>query len=264
MNVISDRAALLGDVPLRAHLVQLYDADEQVLAVNVARYLSEGLARGEGAVVIATPEHRAAFAREIAAGGADAEAALAAGLLVMVDAAETLDALLVEGEPDPAQFAQIIGDLIGSVRERVGRAQVRAYGEMVGLLWESERYAAAIRLEELWNAELTSGGLALFCAYPIDVFGDAFRIADVDALLCAHTHLLPAGGDAMQRAVERAMHEVLGNRADGVRALMKANYRPSWAALPKVEAEILWLRNNLPDDAERILTRARTHYRDAA
>jgi hypothetical protein len=45
---------------------------------------------------------------------------------------------------------------------------------------------------------------------------------------------------------------------------MKANYRPSWGIVPRGEAVILWLRNNLPDYADEILSRARRYYRACA
>jgi hypothetical protein len=56
------------------------------------------------------------------------------------------------------------------------------------------------------------------------------------------------------------MDERLGARANGLKLLIKANYRPSWAVLPKAEGIILWLRNNLPDEAEDILGLARKYY----
>jgi hypothetical protein len=56
------------------------------------------------------------------------------------------------------------------------------------------------------------------------------------------------------------MDEVLGPRAERLRPLIKANYRPAWAAIPQAEALVLWLRNNLPDFADEILDRARHYY----
>jgi len=38
----------------------------------------------------------------------------------------------------------------------------------------------------------------------------------------------------------------------------------AWAVIPRPEAIILWLRNNLPGSAERILDRARQYYQLAA
>jgi hypothetical protein len=49
-----------------------------------------------------------------------------------------------------------------------------------------------------------------------------------------------------------------------VRLLMKANFRPAWAEVPKAEGIILWIRNNLPDIADDILDRARQHYQTLA
>jgi hypothetical protein len=66
--------------------------------------------------------------------------------------------------------------------------------------------------------------------------------------------------DALESALDRAMSEVLGSRVEGLRTLMKANYRPSWGEVPRTEALILWLRNNLPGSAGEILSLARQYY----
>jgi len=248
-----------------AHLVQLYDdGDARALTENVGRYVCESVARGEGAVVIATAHHGAAFARAIAEGGVDVETAIRAGRLVFLDAEQTLARFMVEGQPDWERFESVVEPVLRGIRESSSGTGLRAYGEMVGVLWRAGEYAAAIRLEEFWNRLLACGGFELFCAYPIDVFGDEFRDADVDALLCTHTHVVAAGDGALQSALHRAMDEVLGNTADGVRRLVEANHRPAWAALPDAEAAILWLRNNLPDYAGEIIARAQRHYRAAA
>jgi hypothetical protein len=83
----------------------------------------------------------------------------------------------------------------------------------------------------------------------------------VDEILCAHTQLVPSGGTDLVRAIDRAMGDVLGSRADGMRPLMKANHRPAWGEVPPGEAVILWLRNNLPDYADEIVGRARRYCR---
>jgi hypothetical protein len=43
---------------------------------------------------------------------------------------------------------------------------VRAYGEMVALLWDAGNVAGAIELEALWNDLLDDVRFGLFCAYP--------------------------------------------------------------------------------------------------
>ena len=115
-------------------------------------------------------------------------------------------------------------------------------------------------LEEYWNRLLASQAFSLYCAYPI--FGHDFQVATVDAIFCAHSHLLPCGPE-VEAALERAMEDVLGPRLERLRPLIKANYRPTWATLPPVESVILWLRNNLGGSADEILTRAGRYYRSS-
>ena len=43
---------------------------------------------------------------------------------------------------------------------------MRAFGEMVALLWAQGHSDATVRLEHLWNALIHDQGMALFCAYP--------------------------------------------------------------------------------------------------
>lgn len=246
-----------------SHLVQLYDGDDASLARNVGRFLHDGSQRGDGLIVIAGREHAAAFAAELDRLGVDAAAAARSGRLLVLDAQTTLDRFLIDGRPDPELFRHVAVTALRSVSPEGGG--VRAYGEMVGLLWQAGQAPAAIELEQMWNGLLAEEQLELFCAYPIDVFGDDFHVAGIDQVLCTHTQLVPTGsGLNLENAVERAMADVLGSRAEGLRPLMTPNYRPSWGELPRGEAVILWLRNNLPDYAGEILGRARRYYRAVA
>jgi DcmR-like sensory protein len=247
-----------------AHLVQLYDhGDARALTENVAEYVCESVRRGAGAIVIATAPHAVAFAGAIEARGIDVEHAVRASRLVVLDAEQTLARFMVDGQPDWERFEAAVAPQLRRVGESCGGRGLRAYGEMVGVLWDEGKFAAAIQLEAFWNRLLADGGFELFCAYPIDVCGDGFHDADVDAMLCSHTHVVAGDDGALARALHRAMDEVLGWGADGVRRLVDAHHRPAWAALPDAEAAILWLRKNLPDYAGEILARAQ-RYRAAA
>ena len=235
----------------------MYGKDPAPLVRSVGRYLADGLAAGEGAVVIATGPHRDAFLAELRDLGAESDAAVAAGRLVVLDANDTLARFVIEGQPDRERFDATVPPVVRALHARCP-AGVRAYGEMVGVLWEASRFAAAIRLEEFWNALLRDGGLRLFCAYPIDVCGDGFTPADVDAVMSSHTHVVPTGSELLP-ALERAMYDVLGTSAAAVRVLTDEHRRPSWATMPRAEATILWLRDNVPSLSGAILTRTREY-----
>ncbi|HEX2250842.1 MAG TPA: MEDS domain-containing protein [Gemmatimonadales bacterium] len=255
---MSSCGELLDRLGPEQHVVQLYGSDDRLITQNVSRFLSEGLKRGDGILIIATPEHRTTLTRALR-GEAGYSRAVLEGRLVFLDAAATLARFMVGRSPDPELFRSIIGDAVSRVRSRAVHTGVRAYGEMVGLLWQTGEHSAAAQLEGLWNELLNQSDVCLFCAYPIDVFGPDFEPGKLDALLCSHTHLLPID-DTLEQALHRAMNEVLEPRVDAPSDLMQGNRSPSWGAVPRAEALVLWLRENLPEAAEQILARAREHY----
>jgi MEDS: MEthanogen/methylotroph, DcmR Sensory domain len=178
------RSDLLDNPVPQEHVVQLYGTNDGLLADNVARYLREGLKRGNGLLVIASTQHRGSFVRALGEAPGYSRAVLE-GRLVFLDAEGTLKRFLVDGEPDQVRFQSVIGEALEGVRSRTGRARIRAYGEMVGVLWSQKQYAAALRLEELWNQLLVSSDVSLFCGYPVD---PAWHQGPVDSVLSSHTH----------------------------------------------------------------------------
>jgi len=246
----------------RRHFVQFYGNDAQALAGNVALYLAEGLARGEGLVVVATPKHYELFLQHLTRVSERVRLALRENAIVFVSAAELLAKIVAGGGPQWSVFEPAVREALRLARGAQTKRKVRAYGEMVGLLWEEGRRAEAEQLEDFWNRLFATEFFELYCAYPIDVFGGDFQLGSVDTICCNHTHVVPARpDDGLEEALERGMHEVLGSRLEPLRVLMKSNFRPAWAALPKGESVILWLRNNLPEQAEQILARAHTYYK---
>jgi hypothetical protein len=172
------------------HVVQLYGEDDQLLAKNVSRYLAEGMKRLDGLVVIATPAHTQAIARHLAEeGGSATREAEREGRLVFLDARTTLDRTLADGQPDETLFDSVVGETMREVRARSGSGKVRAFGEMVGLLWSEARHAEAAHLEGLWNAALAGSDFSLYCAYRIDLFDREVDKASLNSIVVAHTHL---------------------------------------------------------------------------
>jgi hypothetical protein len=241
----------------QSHLVQFYGPDDQLLTKNAGRFLAEGLKSG-GVLVIGSAERNRALAKEINRLGGSCWQAEQAGRLRFLDAEETLRQFMIDGQPYWGRFERTIGSVINKIRESVGHGGLRAYGEMVGLLWSSRQFSAAVRLEQFWNKLLSRSSASLFCGYPIDIFASGFEANAVDALLCAHTHMLPSESKQdLENSIHFAMHAVLGAEAGDFEASMEATHTPGWAAMPKVEAKALWIRNHLPRKADEILARAR-------
>ena len=243
------------------HFVQFYKADEPLLNRNVGKFLWEGLLRGEGLLVIATPPRRESLVSHLRRLGVDVEIALRARQLTLLDAQETLDQFMVDGQPDWDHFRHVVGDALQSVIPRRDKLTIRAYGEMVGVLWQEGDCVAALRVEEYWNRLLHGGHVTLFCGYPIDVFDKEFEDPQIHAVLGAHTHCFAAGADGeLDKAVSQAMQDVLGSNAEEVQLGMTAGLPCTGARVPEGEGRILWLRSQLPAEADGILTRARDYY----
>ena len=245
----------------RGHFVQLCDPGGQALFRNVGQYLWEGLKRGDGLLLVATPQNTEGFCRYLRSRGADLDEAIQSGRLSVLDPHEILTKILVGGLPDWQLFEDFAGRAMQKVRPQSDQAGRRAYGEMVSILWNARQFSAAIRLEQFWNKLLGRSAFSLFCAYSIDVFSKEFQASTLDALLCAHTHLVPGETSGnLEAALNLGMVDVLGADADRMKRLIKTDYQPAWAVMPAGEAMVVWLRKNLPDEADKILARAKKHF----
>jgi len=180
------------DVSLdEVHVVQFYETDP-FLCAAVTRFVGAAVAGGDVALVIATQRHREQIGTELGRRGFDLELARGQGYYVALDAAEILSQITVDGKPDPARFAEVVGGLIS--RGQAEGRRVRVFGEMVALLWDSGKTDAAIRLEELWSGLAQALPFSLLCAYPIRAFDRASDEAPFRRICGEHSHVLPADG----------------------------------------------------------------------
>jgi signal transduction histidine kinase len=182
-----------------SHFVQFYEEEESLFDM-VGQFLGAGLSAGDRLLVIATPEHHKSFMQRLGPPGAQA---VQSGMITLLDARETLSNFMVDGAPDPARFRSLLSQVVARTKAKSPHASLRAYGEMVDLLWREGNSDAAIRLEELWNDAGQEHTFSLFCAYTVGNFykeGDGARFFDV----CRnHTHIVPTESFGRQRALEK-------------------------------------------------------------
>lgn len=143
------------------HLLEVYKSDTAFVA-GLVEFASQGLADGEAFVMFATVEHRLAVAGALRERGHEIGAASDA--YVSLDAGQTLARFMVDGQPDAARFDTEVGAVID--RAAYEGRRVRAFGEMMALLWLEDRHDATVRVEQLWHGLLAHHPLTLFCAYP--------------------------------------------------------------------------------------------------
>ena len=172
------------------HAVRFYET-RQSLCRMVAEFLGEGLIIGQPALVIATPEHGEGIVAELRARHFDTDKMTAAGDLLVLDAREVLSTFMEDGFPDAARFNLSVPAEIGRVRAGRINVTVRAYGEMVDLLWKDGFTTAAVRLEMLWNQLAMTHDFSLLCGYAM---GNFYKDAAVEDICRQHSHVVSAEG----------------------------------------------------------------------
>lgn len=181
-------ATAWSDAQPHSHLVQFYE-DDGFLIDSLSRWFGDGLNSGDACIFIGTEPHLLSLEKHLKARGVALKVARAEGRFVCLDAGRTLSNFMVDEWPDEALFARAIEGVLATIPKQ---RSIRAFGEMVALLWQDGNRQAAVRLEEIWNAFMKTHALSLCCAYPLNSFG-----TDADASLfmkvCAqHTPVLPA------------------------------------------------------------------------
>lgn len=184
------------------HAVQFY-GDDNSLFTTVAGFLSQGFVDGHPAIVIATRPHSEAILTHLRGRLIDVDRAQQMRTLIVLDARQTLDLFMEGDEPDADRFEDSVGRLIAAVIEgRENRVQIRAFGEMVDLLWKQGKTRAAIRLEMLWNRLAQRYGFALLCGYSM---GNFYKETKGFEDICReHTHVIaPLAETPARRSARR-------------------------------------------------------------
>ena len=165
------------------HVVQFYGSDRS-LVTTVAAFLAEGLVGGQPAIVIATSAHRAAIVSGLRERMIDADRAIRGGDLILLDADATMDLFFVNGTSNAELFEKNVGRLVEQAANG-RRTLVRAYGEMVDVLWKRGHADEAIKLEMLWNKLALKHRFALLCGYAMGSFYK--QTAGLEEIVAQHT-----------------------------------------------------------------------------
>jgi hypothetical protein len=259
MPTARNNEALLTRAPAGRHLCQFHH-DGETLSRAVALFTGTGLHRGDGVVIVATPEHTALFLRDLERMEIDATAHQNAGSLVLMDAEETLAQFMHGDVPDWNRFRHTIASVLETLTAQHRRA-TRAYGEMVSVLWRQGNCPAAIRLEEYWNELSRSHPFTLFCGYLLDGLETGSYEGPLHEIGRTHTDILPTEDDERLRAaIDDASEEVLGMSFSLTLSFSGREQAVGEHRLPIGRRTMLWLQRNMPGSSGMILERARHYY----
>ena len=177
-----------GELSACDHCVQIYENDDVFLDA-LEGFVAGGIRQGDAIILIATPAHFRGLESRLESSGFDVAAATLRDQYIALDAKASLDQFMVGGWPDEVLFAQFIDSVL--MRARGQHRKVRAFGEMVALMWAEGQCGATVRLEHMWSRLCQQERFSLFCAYPKTGFTE--NATDAIAQVCAaHTRLYAA------------------------------------------------------------------------
>lgn len=247
---------LRGSEP--GHGVQIY-SDLSELAASVSSFLAAGFELGEPGLVIATAEHLTAFTDALAATGWDGARIERTGLLAVADAEEILAAVMADAE---VPSAEVFDRVVGAMLDRFPGVHVRAFGEVVDLLCRRGVQSAAAALEDLWNDLARRRDFSLLCGYHLDVFDRESQANTLPQVCRSHSHVRPVvDPPRFQRAVDQALEEVLG-AAEAGQVYVVVGQQLRAGRVPTAQVILMWISENMPALAERVLASARARYLD--
>lgn len=152
-----------GEVAPCDHVVQIYENDNVFLHA-LTGFVGVGINAGDCVIVIATANHLQALYSRLDALAINVPTLIQDDRYIPIDADVLLSKFMVNGWPDEQLFAKTISELLerGTCKGR----KIRAFGEMVALLWGRGLNGATVHLEHLWSNFCNTHKLSLFCAYP--------------------------------------------------------------------------------------------------
>ncbi len=153
-----------GEVAPCEHVLQIYETDEVFIDV-LAGFVGDGINSNDACIVIATPEHLRDLETRLKSCGISISGLLGDNRYIPLDAEVLLSSFMVNGWPDEGKFNKAVTSLLEKARG-LGNRKIRAFGEMVAILWAQGYIGATVNLEHLWNKFAAKESFSLFCAYP--------------------------------------------------------------------------------------------------
>ncbi|HEX2600887.1 MAG TPA: MEDS domain-containing protein [Gemmatimonadaceae bacterium] len=170
-KALAETSCELGCTPpgITGHDVQFYKTDDYLIE-SVVGFLGDGIRAGQPIIVIATEPHRRALVETLRSRGLDPDKLYSGQLSVWLDARETLNAFMEGSKPSRELFYATVGSVFERLLEKRYYLVVRAYGEMVDLLYKDGNSEGALAVEDLWNELANHYKYSLLCGYCVDNF----------------------------------------------------------------------------------------------
>lgn len=149
------------------HLCEFYKDDDELIE-SLCDFIIPGLNQNEAVFIIATHAHAEKLLIALKNRAIDVPQVKVKHQLIFMDARHTLNEIMIDGLPNPDKFRSTIVPIIKFMMLKYSR--IRAFGEMVDLLYRDGNMEATLKLEEMWTDLGTGYPFSLLCGYSSDRF----------------------------------------------------------------------------------------------
>ena len=148
------------------HEVEFY-SEETGFVAGLARMIASVLKAGHIAILVATVVHRRDVLQKLRADGIDIDSALKEGRCIEVDSMDALATLMVNGLPDPVRCANLISDVVSTVRkqQQSNGSRIVFCGECAPILLTEGNIEGTVQMEHLWDEITRKHDADTLCTY---------------------------------------------------------------------------------------------------
>src|SRR5712664_4326699 len=250
---------LLVEAPTGRHFAQFHrDTEDQdrrrdTLTESALAFVEAGLRRGDSVLVIAGADHRDRLFDRLAEGKFRPQSLHNPGQLSVLDAGEIMTQLVAGGLPEWAPFRNALAPVLSRLQPS-GRG-TRVYCEMANALWHAGNTAAAIRVEDFWNALAGTYPFSLYCGYTMDTHSEHSYAAPLEELGRTHSDILGTPEDEeFGIALDRTSKEIIGLSLTQMAGVSKQD---ETLRFPCVLLSMLWVKRSLPLSTSQLAVWAR-------
>src|SRR5216683_163236 len=256
---------LLVEAPTGRHFAQFHrDTEDQdrrrdTLTESALAFVEAGLQRGDSVLVIVGADERDRLFQRLAAGKFRPQSLRDPGQLSVLDAGQITAQLVAGDMPEWARFRNALAPVLSRLQPS-GRG-TRIYSELANALWQAGKTAAAILVEDFWNALAGTYSFSLYCGYTMDTHSEHSYAAPLEELGRTHSDILGTPEDEeFGVALDRASKEIFGIALTQMAGLSK---QEEARRFPSGQRTMLWVKRNLPLSTAQLADRARHYFRDS-
>ena len=170
--VLGGRQVIATAPPSHFHEAGFYASDAELTA-EYERFAAAALGAGKAVIALLETARRHELDRRLRARGIDLDRAIADDRYLVLDVAEVVPPMLVNGMPDATLFWQ--GAIALAMRVARASAQtppaIAGFGDCSQSLWKAGRGEAAVRLEQLWDEFVRTFNVEVLCGYSVPTAG---------------------------------------------------------------------------------------------